>query len=93
MTSASPSPDPSHRARDEGKAWAARRIAALSAAGRAISGGWPGTLSEAKHLAALHVCPSFPPVDAAGRERLSQTLYVSAKRHWLAHSTRDNQEF
>lgn len=88
MTTSNPDNELTHLARNEGEAWAARRIAELSAEGRPISGGWPGTLSEAKHLAAASVCLTLTSANTEKFQRLSQTLYLSAKRRWMAHRTK-----
>lgn len=63
-----------------GVAWAAGFADALGKEGRAVAGGWPGTLSEAR--ARVSQC-------AAGRvtpdelDQLTRRAYDAAKREWL----------
>lgn len=71
-----------------GERWAASRIQALRAAGRRASGGWPGTLTEARnYLSAEQVRM------ALNREELAwmtRAVYDAARRDWL--DKRDTEE-
>jgi len=76
-----------NRAHAEGEAWADRYIEELTREGRTIRGGWPGTKSEARRITVTRVCQSQPSMDRDELQGLSTTLYLSAKRHWLARTT------
>jgi hypothetical protein len=74
---------------EEGHAWVARIFGQLKDQGRAIAGGWPGTVSEASLLIATRVSSSFPATASVTRpemEELARLTYVTAKHEWLANA-------
>ena len=70
------------RATTSGQAWAESLRAALATEGRPATGGWPGTLSEARAKVdqLLHRDGTTEPGE---RERLTRLLYHSARALWL----------
>jgi len=68
-------------AQQQGVAWAVSVRQALEREGRPAAGGWPGTMSQARTLAAR----AAKRATAAERERLARDLYAAAKAHWLDH--------
>lgn len=72
------------RAEIAGRDWAAAVRMALHNEGRRASGGWPGTLSEARAqlLRAMGPDVSPPPDELA---RLARILYSAARESWLMH--------
>jgi hypothetical protein len=72
-------------------AWVESWRAALRRDGRAMSGGWPGTIPEARALLVRSLTPelakrglSSPPADRLARA--SRDTYAAARRAWLAAS-------
>ena len=79
-------------AREESNAWVARLLGKLTAEGRAVEGGWPGTVSEARRLVATRIATetvaksSFVAVTATQHEQLVRAVYSGAKKQWLAQA-------
>jgi hypothetical protein len=72
-----------------GEAWALDFSNTLHGEGRSVSGGWPGTLSEARGRVAA--CLARRPnvtrrVSAEELESLARRAYAAAKRAWLARA-------
>ena len=71
-----------------GEAWACDCADTLRAEGRAIAGGWPGTMTEARlraaACAALHL--GTPAVAPDLLDGLARRAYACAKRAWLART-------
>jgi hypothetical protein len=72
-----------------GEAWALDWSSALHGEGRSVSGGWPGTLSEARGRVAA--CLARRPnvtrrVSAEELESLARRAYAAAKKAWLARA-------
>jgi len=76
-----------------GKQWAERCRQELREQGRAISGGWPGTLSEARaRVAAAWMRTGRRRPAAITHEELdwlARAAYARAKRDWLAAANRE----
>lgn len=69
-----------------GARWAASWREALRREGRPISGGWPGTLSEARaRVSAL----SPQALSWEERERMARLAYAAARREWLSQREAD----
>ena len=72
-----------------GQAWALDWSNVLSGEGRAVSGGWPGTLSEARGRVAACVAKRVGPVrrvSAEELESLARRAYAAARKAWLARA-------
>jgi len=72
-----------------GQAWALDWSNTLSGEGRSVSGGWPGTLSEARGRVALCVARRVGParrVSAEELESLARRAYAAARKAWLARA-------
>lgn len=72
-----------------GQAWALDWSTALSGEGRPVSGGWPGTLSEARGRVAVCVARRVGParrVSAEELESLARRAYAAARKTWLARA-------
>ena len=72
-----------------GQAWALDWSTTLSGEGRAVSGGWPGTLSEARGRVAACVARRVGPakrVSAEELESLARRAYAAARKTWLARA-------
>jgi hypothetical protein len=72
-----------------GEAWALDWSNALHGEGRAVSGGWPGTLSEARSRVAAYVAKRFGVarrVSAEELESLTRRAYAAARKAWLARA-------
>ena len=70
-----------------GASWAKIRRDALVSEGRLASGGWPGTMSEARGFAASFVSTQRRVSPALTRDELSwlaRATYAHARRDWLA---------
>jgi hypothetical protein len=73
----------------EGLLWAKETLARIHAQTRAVSGGWPGTVSEARARVAGYVLPALARQGLAGateseREQAARCLYHSARAQWIA---------
>ncbi len=72
---------------DTAKAWADSRIDELRAEGREVAGGWPGTLSEARHFVRASLVRkgvSFVTHDEL--EQAARAAYARARSTWLANA-------
>jgi hypothetical protein len=72
-----------------GKAWAVDWSNTLHGEGRSVSGGWPGTLSEARSRVALCLAQRFgraQRVNSDELEVLARRAYASARKAWLARA-------
>ncbi|MBX7191399.1 MAG: hypothetical protein K1X94_05050 [Sandaracinaceae bacterium] len=66
-----------------GEGWALEAASSLRGEGRTVSGGWPGTMSEARtRVSVLAVGGPAPSLEA--HEKLARLLYASARRAWAA---------
>jgi hypothetical protein len=71
-----------------GEIWAQTWFKTLRAEGRPVSGGWPGTMQEARHRAKAHCdrelgLRGLPPLSQAELTIVTTVLYERAKRDWL----------
>ncbi|MCC6666371.1 MAG: hypothetical protein IT375_21640 [Polyangiaceae bacterium] len=74
-----------------GRAWADSAIAAFRSEGRSITGGWPGTMSEAR--ARVSGCGRGASRRAEpDREALARRAYVVAKATWLRRTAPDGDD-
>jgi hypothetical protein len=72
-----------------GEAWALDWSNTLHGEGRSVSGGWPGTLSEARSRVAACVAKRFGMtrrVSAEELESLTRRAYAAARKAWLARA-------
>jgi hypothetical protein len=79
----------------EGRAWATRSCLELRQQGRSISGGWPGTLSQARLRTALCMNRRAQPdraLTSADMDLLARTVYRTAKAEWLAQAEPGSDE-
>jgi hypothetical protein len=73
-----------------GRTWAVRRRRDLHGEGRAASGGWPGTLHEARALV-HHALPGemrgrkMNAITEVEREMAVRTAYANARDEWRRH--------
>jgi hypothetical protein len=74
-----------------GKAWAEHAIAAFRNEGRSITGGWPGTMSEARARVSGCARSSARRVEP-NREALARRAYLVAKSTWLTRTAPDGDE-
>jgi len=77
-----------------GEQWALSYRAEVRESGRAIAGGWPGTLSEARARVAGACSRTaskqrWTNVTPAELDWLAKAAYAMAKRRWLAVAARD----
>lgn len=78
-----------------GQAWALDWSNALSGEGRPVSGGWPGTLSEARGRVAACVARRVGParrVSPEELELLARRAYAAARKTWLARADLGDDE-
>jgi hypothetical protein len=79
------------RATSAGENWARELRATLLVERRRTSGGWPGTMTEARARVAAAVLPwsvprgESPPTEAE-RENAARLLYASARSAWLTNA-------
>lgn len=83
-------------AKDAGASWARRCREALLQQGRAASGGWPGTLSEARAIATASLA-GMPAgsTDNNGygdREAFARLINACARRAWLGSAQKEPPE-
>ena len=72
---------------DTAKAWADSRIVELRAEGREVAGGWPGTLSEARHFVRANLArKGVLLVTYDELEQAARTTYAKARSTWLANA-------
>jgi hypothetical protein len=76
---------------DGATAWADRCMVALRAEGRAVAGGWPGTLSEARGCARAQLALRGARSTHEELEWLAHATYARARDAWLARA-RDDEE-
>ncbi|HSO00124.1 MAG TPA: hypothetical protein VLS89_17650 [Candidatus Nanopelagicales bacterium] len=69
-----------------GELWADRWRESLRLQGRRASGGWPGTMTEARALVAAYfsAAPVGPALTCHELESAARISYARAKHHWLA---------
>jgi hypothetical protein len=84
------------RATAEGRTWACELRAALAQERRRTSGGWPGTMTEARARVAASVLPwTIPPGQISAteetRESAARLLYASARKAWLSNVEPDRE--
>ena len=72
----------------EGARWATSSLAQLAEQGRA-TGGWPGTLSEARMRIEACLATRRTPAPGAFGEELARVVYQAARRHWQTYATRE----
>jgi len=74
-----------------GQAWASWWADELRRAGRAMVGGWPGTMSEARGrvLDRLRELGAGTLVGSIDLPTLTRIAYVAARASWLAHAVPD----
>lgn len=76
-----------------GESWARWWRSELERQGRAVAGGWPGTLSEARARVLEAVLPEVKKLGIQEltfdeREAAAKTLYATARRRWLSRRAR-----
>ncbi|HEU4405819.1 MAG TPA: hypothetical protein VFS43_11185 [Polyangiaceae bacterium] len=67
-----------------GDRWVERTRERLTLEGRAVEGGWPGTLSEARGLVAGFSAAFKPALSFEESDWVARTIYTHAKRLWQA---------
>lgn len=67
-----------------GQAWARSVRTGLQRQGRRASGGWPGTLTEARTRVSSVLGRRAPVPEANEQERLARIIYHAARTFWLA---------
>ena len=80
--------------RDVGKAWARTWFDDLRRDGRLVSGGWPGTISEARGRARIQVDAALTrhamaPITRGELAEAARVTYDSAKALWFGSKVRD----
>lgn len=80
-----------------GTGWSVALRTSLKQQGRAAAGGFPGTMSEARaHVnRALPTALStakMPVLSSEEREWSARVVYANARKDWLAHGDRDEDE-
>jgi hypothetical protein len=80
--------------RDVGRTWAMGMFDDLQRDGRAVSGGWPGTMSEARGRARVFADAalsrqSLPPITHVELAEAARVTYDSAKALWFGSRVRD----
>lgn len=80
-------------AMDTATAWAHQRMDGLRAEGREVAGGWPGTLSEARHfLRATLTQAGLLSITHQELELTARTVYARARSMWLSRAQREEDE-
>lgn len=77
-----------------GASWAQEWFADLEREGRTVSGGWPGTMSEARsrvrrHVDALLLRRSLPPITDEELKEATRSTYDCAKAAWFGSRVND----
>ena len=79
-----------------GQTWATKWVQTMQNEGRPVSGGWPGTLPEARmgaqeHLARALRLRKMPPLTQEELARATTLVYERARNEWLltAHRGQD----
>ncbi len=83
-------------AKREGHSWAAAALLKMASEGRAVVGGWPHTMPEAR-ARIVHALGSVAArseigrgeIDRATYEELARATYGFARTHWLQHAGRE----
>lgn len=80
-----------------GQRWAETRRADLRGQGRAITGGWPGTMSEARAIVETSLASELARRRIAALTCdevvwLTKITYAAARREWLSRAERDTPE-
>jgi hypothetical protein len=79
--------------RADGEQWAAEVRGQIVADNRRVSGGWPGTLSEARaRVARLTARLNQLNVAADEREQAARAIYESARSWWLLRQEKGRDE-
>jgi hypothetical protein len=73
-----------------GERWADRCREALRQQGRRASGGWPGTVTEARALVSAHFAAELGPLTYDELQSAAKLSYTRAKRQWLAREAADS---
>jgi hypothetical protein len=71
-----------------GEAWAVDSANALRDEGRQVTGGWPGTISEARQRVRTCALLQGSSMTSEDLEVLTRLAYETAKKVWLARSER-----
>lgn len=76
-------------ATDAAHAWVERVLGELERQSRPITGGWPGTLSEARAQVAAGLVANPPAARVSGEvlETLAKRVYALARREWLSKTS------
>lgn len=81
--------------RSIGATWSGGLRSTLRRDGRAAVGGFPGTMSEARAQVTTRLVPvarTTWSLSAEERESAARTVYSSARKDWLAHVDRDEDD-
>lgn len=82
-----------HAASIAAGSWARRRMDEVRAEGRAVAGGWPGTMREARGCVRMELArEGLLPASYEEIERVARRAYTRARDVWLASATRDEEE-
>jgi hypothetical protein len=79
-------------AAESGRAWAGDLSAQLRREGRRASGGWPGTLTEARSRVVGSIGKGEPLPGRVELHRLTRILYQAARSSWLRQRDADPSE-
>jgi hypothetical protein len=82
---------------DAGRQWAERFCADLRTEGRAVQGGWPGTMAEARAVVRASLQGEISArrrsaVTTVELEWLTRIAYASARQDWLSRAERETPE-
>lgn len=77
------------RAKIEGERWAGEVRAQILQQRRSASGGWPGTMSEARARVTEQMIAFAGSEPSGARERAARALYHSARAWWLQRQDPD----
>lgn len=86
------SPELEALARRAGAEWVEQWRRELTADGRSMRGGWPGTLSEARQRASRWLEGDGLELDAVSQSALMRKVYDVARSIWRAHSEREDED-
>jgi hypothetical protein len=75
-----------------GESWALEAAAHLREEERAVAGGWPGTLSEARARVAELVRGSIGAYTPDVFERLTRLAYATARKAWAAQAVAETND-
>jgi len=75
-----------------GEAWAVDSANALRVEGRQVTGGWPGTITEARQRVRTCALVLGSSMNSEDLEVLTRLAYETAKKVWLARSERVNDD-